>query len=175
MGPIQSGQAPFSTDGRGAAGSGRREEVSVECCEMRRPPTLMLVCCCALGMQAGGCCALGIFACDGAFMADGAVVDTQDKPIAGVTVKARNRTDVTDEDGCFHLFEITGVRKHMMPISATASSYRAFIGELPSPGSQRVRIVLADTTGTGPSYQQNTLPAGDLGRCEPKAKPARSR
>ena len=108
-------------------------------------------------------------------MADGMVVDTQGKPIAGVAVKGRNRMDVTDEDGCFHLFEITGVRKHVMPISAVASGFRAFIGKLPSPSSQRVRIVLADTTAAGLSYKQTTLPAGGLGVCEPKAKPARSR
>ena len=73
-------------------------------------------------LLAAGCNPLVIR--DGGFYVAGLVVDRDGKPVPNVLVTARHESWVTDDRGCFQIFEITSSDKHEMPFSVTAAGYQ---------------------------------------------------
>ena len=112
---------------------------------------------------------LVVSACDGTFGADGRVVDPKGVPVAGARVSTRNKSLETDESGCFHVFEITDWRKHLMPFRVEGPGLKEIAGGLPAPGSLRVRVILSPVAGTFAEAVSFDPPAGSLGPCEPGA------
>jgi hypothetical protein len=82
---------------------------------------------------------------DGGFHVQGLVVDRAGKPVPNVSVKARNVTSVTDQRGCFQIWEITHPYTHEMPFSVTAAGFRSFVGTVTtsSAAKRRFRVSLA--------------------------------
>ena|SRR5436190_4833841 len=110
---------------------------------------------------------LVVSACDGTFGADGRVVDAKGAPVAGARVSTRNKSFETDESGCFHVFEITDRRRHLMPFRVEGPGLNGIAGDLPSPGSIRVRVILSLVVGTFAEAVSSDPAAGALGPCEP--------
>ena len=122
----------------------------------------------ALAVIAGLAQACGLLTIvDGGFTAYGIVIDRVGKPAPGVTVKARNGETITDGHGCFLLSELTSTSRHLMPFSVEAAGAKSFSGTANSPGSVRVRIVLADAkSATGTVVDFSPAPEALLS-CEP--------
>ena len=127
----------------------------------------------ALGLAAiaglAPACSLNIK--DGGFTAQGLVVDRGGRPVPGVTVKARNYSTVTDGHGCFLLAEITSPNPHLMPFSVEAAGAKPFSGTVDSPGSVRIRIVLADAKSAADTVLDSSPAPERLLSCEPPPGP----
>jgi hypothetical protein len=104
---------------------------------------------------------------DGGLWAQGVVVDSAGRPVAGVSVKTRSYTAVTDRHGCFRIFEITYPDKHAMPFSVDALGSKTFVGTVVAPGALRVRVELADTTSAAGTVVDSAPALGALQSCEP--------
>lgn len=107
---------------------------------------------------------------DGAFIADGLVVDAQGKPVTGATVKTRNHTVFSDVRGCFHVAEMTYPDKHRMPFAVEVTGFKPFTGTIDAPGFARVRVALVEVGSRESTTIDPTPTLGALGACEPPSR-----
>ena len=118
--------------------------------------------------------ALGAASCsigDGRFRARGLVVGPDGKAMSNVTVKARNNSAVTGQDGCFEISETTYPGKHEMPFSVSAVGFKPYAGTVTvvPPGNLLLHVTLADAMSISGTVVDSSPRPGSLGACEAKS------
>jgi len=116
------------------------------------------------GMPGFGCCA------DGMFWFRGVVVDRDGRGVPNVLVKARNKSVVSDQDGCFAIGETTRPGKSEMPFSVVATGFRPYTGSVTNLDSalRLMRISLTDARSAYEAVIDTAVKKGTLGICETK-------
>lgn len=117
-------------------------------------------------LLAAGCNPLVIR--DGGFYVAGLVVDRDGKPVPNVLVTARHESWVTDDRGCFQIFEITSSDKHEMPFSVTAAGYQSFVGTVTtsSAAKKRFLVTLAEAPNAAKTVIDTASTATVIGQCD---------
>ena len=130
---------------------------------MRRSRILIV---CVLALSATSCI-IG----DGAFRARGLIVGPDGQAMSNVTVKARNNSAVTGQDGCFEISETTHPGKHEMPFSVTAPGFKPYAGTITvvPPGNLLLYIKLADAMSLSDTVVDSSPKPGSLSACEAKS------